>query len=68
MTFTPARYCPVIGGATTSAPEETSVIVLTSVVDMRISLPTVKIAEFATDKDVLPEDASAERLVNAVCT
>jgi hypothetical protein len=56
------------GVATTSAPEDTSVIVLTSVVDMRIPSPTVKIAEFATDKDVLPEAAAAERLVNAVCT
>lgn len=68
MTFSPARYDPVRGVANASLPEDTSVIVLISAVEMRTESPTAKIAEFATDKDVLPADAAAERLVKAVCT
>jgi hypothetical protein len=33
---------------------------------MRIPSPTAKVAEFTTEKDVLPEDAAAERVVRAV--
>jgi hypothetical protein len=66
--LSPVWYVPESGVATTSVPEDTCVIVLISVVDMRTESPTTKIVESATEREVLPVEASAERVVRAVCT
>jgi hypothetical protein len=65
--FFPARKVEDKGVASTSAPEDTSMIVLISVCN-RMLCPTAKIDESATLIVVLPPAASAERLVIADCT